>query len=280
MPRDQRRQRFLARQRCLQERTRRQRHLCRADRDHGRLAHQHQFAVACEARTSMPPGDAGQRRDHGCRQRSGAAHVDVEAGVGRRDLDIERLSGRHQRLGDRPRRIERAAQARIENRTVVDRNDVVGICRRKSHLEHLVGAHARVQGDAAATGAVGIDQRIDLTVEFCLRKGLDDERTFPCAVAFVVPMLDRAAAADAKMRAEWRNPLRARTLDRDQSPAIGMMARHRTYLDRLAAERVRHIDRLSVDKSDAVAAMADVIDDEVLNHGARRGRIRRCRRRP
>jgi hypothetical protein len=36
---------------------------------------------------------------------------------------------------------------------------------------------------------------------------------------------------------------------------------------------------LSVGKSDAVAKMTDMIDDETLNHGARRRRIRCCRRR-
>jgi len=38
----------------------------------------------------------------------------------------------------------------------------------------------------------------------------------------------------------------------------------------LAAKRVRHIKGLSIGKGDAVAKMADMIDGEALNHGARR----------
>ena len=58
--------------------------------------------------------------------------------------------------------------------------------------------------------------------------------------------------------------------DCEQPPAVGMMARHGLDLDGLAAERVGHVDRLAAGKSDAVAEMADMIDDEAFNHGARR----------
>ena len=60
--------------------------------DHRRRAHQHQFAVTGQPRQPMLLGDARQRRDHRWRQRPGAAHVDVEAVVGRGHLDIERLA--------------------------------------------------------------------------------------------------------------------------------------------------------------------------------------------
>jgi hypothetical protein len=49
-----------------------------------------------------------------------------------------------------------------------------------------------------------------------------------------------------------------------------MMTRYGGHLDRLAAKRVRYIHVLPADKGDAVAKMADVIDDETLNHGAHR----------
>ena len=49
-----------------------------------------------------------------------------------------------------------------------------------------------------------------------------------------------------------------------------MMTRYRCDLDDLAAKCIRHIHALPVGKGDAVAAMTDVIDDEMLNHGARR----------
>jgi hypothetical protein len=49
-----------------------------------------------------------------------------------------------------------------------------------------------------------------------------------------------------------------------------MMTRHGCDLDRLAAKRVRHIHRQPIGKGDAVAAMADMVDREMFNHGARR----------
>ena len=72
------------------------------------------------------------------------------------------------------------------------------------------------------------------------------------------------------MLAKWRDPFAGLPLDLQQAPAIGMMTRHRGNLDGFAAKRVRHVHRLSVNIGDAVAAMSDVIDDETLNHGARR----------
>jgi hypothetical protein len=58
-------------------------------------------------------------------------------------------------------------------------------------------------------------------------------------------------------------------LDAQQLPALGIADR-RLDVDRLAAQRVRHEYRVAAAKSDAVAAMTDVIDGEAFNHGARR----------
>ena len=203
------------------------------------------------------------------RQRSRAPHVDIEAVVGCGDLDVERLSDRYQRLGDGPCRIERAAQAGVENRAAVDGNDVVRTCRRKSDLEHVMGAHTRVQGNPPATAAMGIDQGVYLAGEPRLRQRLDHDIAFPGAITLRLPVLNRATAADCKMRTKWRDPLRAGALDREQPPAVGM-AGYGSNLDRLAAERVRHVYGLSVHKADAVAVMRNVIDDETFSHGARR----------
>jgi hypothetical protein len=46
------------------------------------------------------------------------------------------------------------------------------------------------------------------------------------------------------------------------------MARDRGHLHGLATKRIRHIDVLAAGEGDAVAEMADMIDDEVLSHGA------------
>jgi hypothetical protein len=83
-------------------------------------------------------------------------------------------------------------------------------------------------------------------------------------------MLDRAAAAGSKMLAEGCDTLRACALDLEQAPAVGMLAWDRGNFHGLAAKRVRHIEALSVGKGDAVAKVADMIDGETLNHGARR----------
>ena len=153
---------------------------------------------------------------------------------------------------------------------MIDRNDVVRICGSKADLEHLMRAHPGVQGNPPPAKAVGVDQGMHFAVKPRLRQHFDDEIALPRAVGFGLPVLDRATAADTEMLAKWRDPFGACALDPEQAPAIGMMTRHRCDLDGLAAKRVGHIDVLAVDKGDAVAEMTDVVDDEALNHGARR----------
>ena len=84
-------------------------------------------------------------------------------------------------------------------------------------------------------------------------------------------MLDGAAAADAEMRTQRRDPVRACLLDPEQAPAVGMSG-HGLRLDGLAAERIGHIDVRAIRYRDAVAAMADMIDGETFgfSHGAHR----------
>jgi hypothetical protein len=48
------------------------------------------------------------------------------------------------------------------------------------------------------------------------------------------------------------------------------MTLHWSGHDRLATQRVRHIHGLTAGKRDAIAAMTDMIDEEMFNHGARR----------
>ena len=70
----------------------------------------------------------------------------------------------------------------------------------------------------------------------------------------------------------WQNgcdPLRACVLDARELPAVGMTG-DRFGFDGLAAQRVRHEHGLAAGKGNAVAAMADMIDGEAFNHGARR----------
>ena len=113
-------------------------------------------------------------------------------------------------------------------------------------------------------------QTIYVTEGLGLCQRRDDELAFPCAVALDFPMLDRAAAAGSKMLAEGCDAFGTGALDPDEAPAVGMVTRHRRHLDDLAAKRVRYIEGLAVGKTDTVAKLADVIDGEPLNHGARR----------
>ena len=83
-------------------------------------------------------------------------------------------------------------------------------------------ADPRMQRDAPAATPCASISGADLAFELCLRQRLDHEIAFPGAVALGFPVLDRAAAADAEMRTERRDPLGAGALDRKQAPAVGM----------------------------------------------------------
>jgi len=125
------------------------------------------------------------------------------------------------------------------------------------------------RGSSPAT-TMGINQGMDVARKFGLRQRFDDEISFPGAVAFALPMLDGAAAANAKVLADRCDTLRAFALHLQQVPAVGMMTRRWCDLDGLAAERVWHINRLATGEGHAVTEMADVIDDETLNHAVPR----------
>jgi hypothetical protein len=58
--------------------------------------------------------------------------------------------------------------------------------------------------------------------------------------------------------------------DPHQLPPVRMMIRRSGDFDRLATERVGDKEASPLGERDAVAEMADMIDEEALNHGARR----------
>ena len=89
--------------------------------------------------------------------------------------------------------------------------------RREADLEHVARAAPRMQHGAPAALAMRVDQVVDRRVEPGLRERVDDEIALPGAVALAAPVLQRAAAADAEMRADRRDPLRARA----SRPAAG-----------------------------------------------------------
>lgn len=70
-----------------------------------------------------------------------------------------------------------------------------------------MGAHASVQRDAATARAMGVEQWRNLGRDPGLRQRLDHDVALPRLVGLLVPVLDRAAAADAEMRTERRDAL-------------------------------------------------------------------------
>ncbi len=183
------------------------------------------------------------------------------------------FAGRLEDLGQCSAGVERAVQGRIENRTVVDRDDGVAAGRGKPDAPFAIAAATGVDGDAPPAGAVRIDEKVDLAFDAGMCQRIDHDLAFPGAIGLRLPMLDGAAAASAKVSAERRNPLRAGAIDAQQAPAI-RVAGHRRDFDGFAIQRVRHEYALAVSQGDAVAAMADMIDDQMpragTSHDARR----------
>src|SRR5205085_6092030 len=120
-------------------------------------------------------------------------------------------------------------------------------------------AAARMNGDTAPSGPVGIGELPDLAFDPALLKRIGDDAALPGAVGVALPVLDGAAAAAGEISAERRDPLGAGLRDRQEMPALGMTVRGR-HFDDFAAERVGHVDAEAVGDSHTVAAMADVVD--------------------
>ena len=125
---------------------------------------------------------------------------------------------------------------------------------------------------------MSVDQFIDRAFDAGMPERIDHDSALPRAIGLRLPVLNRTTAAAAEISAERRDPLRAGVLDLHQLPAVGMTI-YRVDVDALAAERIGHEHGLAAGKGNAVAAVADMIDIEALNHGGRRGRTRYCRRR-
>jgi hypothetical protein len=103
-----------------------------------------------------------------------------------------------------------------------------------------------------------------------LRKRGDDEVALPGAVTLSLPVLDRAAAANSEMLAKRFDTFRARLVDPHQLPPVRMMTGRGGDFDRLTAECIGNKEASSLRERDAIAEMADMIDEEAFNHGARR----------
>ena len=219
--------------------------------------------------------DPGER-SHVCRrQRARSAHVDIEAGVGRSHLDVERFVRSRERLGDRPGCLDRSGERWREDGAAVDRHHVMGLERGKPNLDHVTRAHSRVKCRAAASLAMGVDQLVDRRVEARSRHRGDDQSAFPIAVARRRQMLERAAAANPKMWADRRDAVGAGDIDLDQLAAVGVAGPSFDF-GGFTRQRIGHVDGARGRVGDAVAARAEPGNLELLHHGLSIANDRRC----
>ena len=210
-------------------------------------------------------------------ERAGAAYVDIEAVLGGADLDIERLADRLQEFGNGIGCADSAVHRRIENRAMGDRHDLMPTGGREADAQRTRSL-PRVKRGAAAAGAARIDQGADLACDARLLQRVHDKLSLPVAIGIGLPMLDRAAAADTEILAEWCDPLRAWSDDLHKiTPVRGSFGRGGD-LDGFAAERVGHVDIARAIEGDAVALLADMIDGEAFHrHQPRRAPIKNSR---
>jgi hypothetical protein len=122
-----------------------------------------------------------------------------------------------------------------------------------------------MKDNTATAVTVRVDQIGDRRFDAGLAQRLDDEAALPRPVSRRLPMLHGAAAANTEMRTNRRDALRARCLDAKKLAAVGM-AGYFVNFNGLARQGSRHKDRPVSAVGDAIAAMADPVDDEMLNH--------------
>src|SRR3954468_3481680 len=96
-----------------------------------------------------------------------------------------------------------------------------------------------MHGDAAASGAMGVDQLIDRTFDSCGGEGIHHDLPLPGAIGRWLPVLYGAAAAGAEISAERQDPLRAGDCDAEQRRTVGL-AGDRLGFDGLISQRVRY----------------------------------------
>ncbi len=216
----------------------------------------------------MAPGDLRQR---GHRVPPSAVPIRARRRRGPSSVAVTWMSSglpvRRERFGDRPGGLDRAVERRRQDRTAVDRHDVVRAQRRESDLEHVALAAPRVQHRAAAALAMGVDQVIDRRVEPGLRQRLDDERALPVAIARASPN------AAARSRRRCRNADRSARCARGSRSSTLTRRRRSGWPGHASTSTVSpgsaygHVDRPVRRVGDAVAAPAEPGDRQPFHHG-------------
>ena len=268
------RQDLLAARRRLQERAGRRHHLRPAHGDHRQAALDHDVAVhgqsgEVERRGGLGQAQAGARIDGPV-----SAQVDVEAGSGRRHLQVERLSGPLEQARQGERGARRLGESGLRDRADGDLDEVVAPRRHVADPDAAI-LEAGVKRHPPPSRPVRIDERLDGSGQTRLAQRLVEDAALPGGVGGRAHMLSEAAAAAAEIGAERLDPVRRRRFHRDEpGPRARALDEHR-----LVRQRVGHEDGPVRGLGDAVAATAEARDGDALSHGARRSGIRGCRRR-
>ncbi len=193
-------QHLFAHARGLQEAAGRGNEIGRADPHHRRAALDDHVAMHREPGEVERVGEARECRALLRRGRAVAADVRVDAAGGGGELDVERLAGAGESLGHRPGDRQGGGKRGHEQRTRVDRHDVVRTRRHEAHFD-AARAGAGVQRHATAARAMRGDEWFDLGRHAGLPQRGDDQIALPAGIEGRCHVLRRAAAAAADERA-------------------------------------------------------------------------------
>ena len=196
---------------------------------------------------------------------AGAANIDIEPELRDREMEIDRLSHRHEHPRKLARDRKRRLELRIEHRAFFDRHDFVRTPDRETEI-FLFLAAAGVEHRTGSSLSMCRDRFRHFGLHVRTRKRLADLKTLPCEIGFGLPVLERAAAAKREMPADGLDPVRVRARH-DESGQGAPIAVARNF-DVLAGQRIGDMHAALRRIRNAVALPADGIDADFLAHTA------------
>ena len=231
------------------------------------------LAIDREPRHAERGGFAGEGAERGGARPHAFEH-DIEAAPG--------LGRAHPRLAlaaeQRDQRLFQLGQARDDarrqHRADLDVDQLMRAGAAIAESEPLFAAAKRKRG-APAAAERHRPHRLHLRLEPARPQGGHDQLALPGEIGARLEMLERAAAANAEMRADRRDAVGARLDHLDQAGAVA--AGLDLDCDELARQREGHEERAIGAVGHAVALRAEPRDPDLKLHGARRSGIPRCR---
>lgn len=209
-------------------------------------------------------------------QRTMPAHIHIEAGLGLRDLDIERLSPRLQMLADgtcdRRRLI---LQAGFGDGAECDLDDLMAAWGHVAHMHGAVGK-AHMKRDPTTSFAMGIHEWLDGRLDPRLAQGMRENLLLPRSIEAVRHVLRRATAACVEIGAERRLALRRGHIDAHKA-RMRSVAFDRHGLPR---QHLRHEDGAGAALRDTVGFRAEALDRYLFSHGGLLTKTHDCRPHP